>query len=112
MTRATKAKGLPVNHEPSAEFIHSFSRAGLFAAGPSALVTAPELLYLRNVRTPGASRVDWVLPEGCRPGPHGTGQVPFAHPALQQAFRSTIRWYGSSLCTITTDGHYTQASAE
>jgi hypothetical protein len=24
MTRATKAKGLPVNREPFAEFIHSF----------------------------------------------------------------------------------------
>jgi hypothetical protein len=45
----------------------------------------------------GASRVDGVLPEGCRPGPLRTGRVPFAHPALQQAFRSTIRWYGSSL---------------
>jgi len=48
MTRATKAKGLPVNREPLAEFFHSFSRPWLegapkvlytLSAGPSALAT-------------------------------------------------------------------------
>jgi len=35
MTRATKAKELPVNREPFAEFLHSFLRPGLCTAGHS-----------------------------------------------------------------------------
>jgi len=31
MTRATKAKGLPVDREPFAELFHSFSRPGLLS---------------------------------------------------------------------------------
>ena len=44
-----------------------------------------------SCRESGASRVDGALPEGCRPVPLGTGQVAFAHPALQPAFRPTVR---------------------
>jgi|RhiMetdeSRZDD1v2_1073273.scaffolds.fasta_scaffold891650_1 hypothetical protein len=42
MRRATKAKGLPVNPEPFAEFFHIFLRPALRTVGPTGLAAGPE----------------------------------------------------------------------